>query len=87
MTSAIIHHIQSYIVKQIPKFQRVYISWFGGEPTLCKDTILELSHLVQSLQEKYKFDYCGQMTTNGYLLNLESFLDYYGAGITAYQIH
>lgn len=78
--------IHEYIVRQAPEFKRINIAWFGGEPTLCKDTVLETSELLQSLQKKYGFQYTSSMTTNGYLLSKTSFLQYYNAGITSYQI-
>lgn len=78
--------IHEYIMDQAPKFQHVSIGWFGGEPTLCKDIILETSNLILALQKKYSFTYNSSMTTNGYLLGLDNFLQYYNAGITSYQI-
>lgn len=78
--------IQEYITKQAPNFQSINISWFGGEPTLCCDNILETAALMQSLQEVNSFSYTSNMTTNGYLLDREHFIRYYQAGITSYQI-
>lgn len=66
--------------------KNVHISWFGGEPTLCTSIILEMSSFIQKLQKRYKFKYDANMTTNGYLLDCESFQQYYKAGINAYQI-
>ena len=86
MRREILDRIQEDIMAQAPRFQIININWFGGEPTLCKDVILETNHLVQSLQSKYGFRFSSLMTTNGYLLNTESFREYYAAGITHYQI-
>lgn len=78
--------IQKYIAQQTPHFQNICIGWFGGEPTLCKDSILETSQLVQELQKKHGFNYRASMTTNGYLLSWPDFKQYYDAGIRVYQI-
>lgn len=78
--------ILEYIIEQVPKYTHVGIGWFGGEPTLCKDIILETSKMVQSLREIHTFKYNSSMTTNGYLLGIEDFQQYYHAGITSYQI-
>lgn len=78
--------IHEFLIGQVSKYNHVGIGWFGGEPTLCKDIILETSKLIQSLQEEYLFTYNSSMTTNGYLLELNDFLQYYHAGITSYQI-
>ena len=78
--------IQEYITEQASRFPNIHISWFGGEPTLCKDVILETNALVQELQEKHQFHFTSSMTTNGYLLDAKNFQEYYAAGITDYQI-
>lgn len=81
-----LEQIFQFLTEQAPKFKHININWFGGEPTLCKDNILETSELMQELQSKHGFEYTANMTTNGYLLKMEDFLLYYHAGITAYQI-
>lgn len=86
MRREILNRIQEYIAAQAPHFRTVNISWFGGEPTLCKGTVLETNQLVQSLQSQYNFRFRSTMTTNGYLLNAEDFREYFAAGITHYQI-
>ncbi len=86
MSPQTLYWIHDYIKKQIPKFEKLCISWFGGEPTLCKNIILETSKLIQSLQKEYHFIYNAGMTTNGYLLDKETFILYYNLGITGYQI-
>lgn len=86
MTRRMLDQIQAYIAEQAPNFKRISIGWFGGEPTLCKDVIMETSELVQKLQEENGFQFVSHMTTNGYLLSLDNFRQYYSAGITSYQI-
>lgn len=86
MTRQILNQIHTYITVQAPRFKQIQINWFGGEPTLCKDTIVETCSLVQSLQASYKFQYGSNMTTNGYLLNLDYFQQFFAVGITDYQI-
>ena len=85
MTRATLDRIQEYITAQAPRFQHVRINWFGGEPTLCGDVILETNHLVQDLQKEHGFQFSSSMTTNGYLLDAKHFREYYAAGITNYQ--
>lgn len=86
MSQDIAEQIKSYIAAQAPRFERVNISWFGGEPTLCKELVLNVARFVQSVQSANSFDYVSQMTTNGYLLTVDAFKEYYAAGITKYQI-
>lgn len=86
MRREILDQIQAYLIAQVPHFRTVQVSWFGGEPTLCKDIVLETCALVQAAQAEHGFQYNGGMTTNGYLLDAAEFRQYYAAGITEYQI-
>lgn len=86
MTRDTLDRIEEYITAQAPHYKQVVLAWFGGEPTLCKDTVLEVSELVQSLQKQCGFQYAANMTTNGYLLDEKLFRQFYQAGITSYQI-
>lgn len=78
--------IQAYLVDQAPRFRNLRLNWFGGEPTLCKDIMLETCALVQEVQAAHAFRYSGGMTTNGYLLDVDAFRQYYAAGIVSYQV-
>ena len=86
MTRDTLDRIEEYITAQAPRYKQVILAWFGGEPTLCKDTVLEVSELVQNLQKQCGFQYAANMTTNGYLLDEKLFRQFYQAGITSYQI-
>lgn len=79
-------NIREFISKKILNFNWLHISWFGGEPTLCKDFITSFSKYIFCLQERYHFQYTSSMTTNGYLLTAVDFVDYYNSGIRSYQI-
>lgn len=86
MRRELLDQIKRYIGEQAPRFKRVDIQWFGGEPTLCKDTVLEVNQMVREKQKQHDFCLTSGMTTNGYLLSRESFLQYYDVGVTSYQI-
>lgn len=77
MTRDTLDRIEEYITAQAPRYKQVILAWFGGEPTLCKDTVLEVSNIVQNLQKQYGFHYAANMTTNGYLLNDKLFRQFY----------
>lgn len=51
MTRDTLDRIEEYITAQAPRYKQVILAWFGGEPTLCKDTVLEVSNIVQNLQK------------------------------------
>lgn len=86
MRRKIMDQINLYIAEQSQHFDSIHIAWFGGEPTLCKDTILETSAYIQALQNTNHFQYHANMTTNGYLLDATLFQQFYQVGITSYQI-
>ncbi len=86
MTRRTLDQIQNYLLVQIPKFKRINISWFGGEPTLCKDVVLETNDMIKKQCGVYGNIFTSSMTTNGYLLDLNNFKEYLDCGITEYQI-
>lgn len=86
MTRDTLDQIEEYITAQAPRYKQVVLVWLGGEPILCKDTVLEVSEMIQNLQKQHGFQYAAKMTTNGYLLDEKLFRQFYQAGITSYQI-
>lgn len=86
MSKNILTHIKNYIMKNLGMCRTINLSWFGGEPTLCIDMVLDLSYFVKNLSIKNDTDYVGDMTTNGYLLDLKNFIRFYDAGIRIFQI-
>ena len=86
MTRDMLDRIEAFIAEQAPRHKKVMLAWGGGEPLLCKDTVLEDSDMVQNLQKQYGFQYAAKMTTNGYLLDEKVFRQSYRAGISNYQI-
>ena len=86
MTRDTLDQIEEYITAQAPRYKQVVLVWLGGEPILCKDTVLEVSEMIQNLQKQHGFQYAAKMTTNGYLLDEKLFRQFYQTGITSYQI-
>lgn len=86
MSKEIVNSIKAYIAFKAPSARMINLRWFGGEPTLCKDIILDLSAFVQAIHSETGIQYSASMTTNGYLLDSESFRHYFQLGITSYQI-
>ena len=48
--------------------KRLFISWFGGEPLLCKDLIVRVSKELIQFSDENGIMYHSEMTTNGYYL-------------------
>lgn len=65
--------VVAFVEKNIDKYKAIRIEWFGGEP-LCKaDTVDYVSQKVIEVCKKAKKPYVASMTTNGYLLDLDTF--------------
>ena len=82
-----IQGIKSLLDKRCKDLRYLNISWFGGEPLIAKDTILEIAQYVKSLVYIYpKLHYVGDMTTNGYLLDFNTASSLVDVGVRDYQI-
>jgi uncharacterized protein len=63
------------------------LSWFGGEPLLASDVVLDISeHAALLARENARLVYRGAMTTNGHLLVPETFAALVAAGVCEFQI-
>ncbi|WP_449329507.1 radical SAM protein, partial [Selenomonas noxia] len=51
------------------KPERLHIQWFGGEPLLCYDRIIDMSSKLIKFCENQSIEYSSFMITNGLLLN------------------
>ena len=86
MSKQTISQIKNYISNISENFETVSIAWFGGEPTLCADTVLDVSEFIKTLGKEKSFNFISSMTTNGYLLTKNLFTQFYQAGVKSYQI-
>ena len=65
-----VKHLINYRVKNIRSLQ---LGWFGGEPLLAKDIMIDLSNHAKKRCEENNIAFLrGSVTTNGYMLNLKS---------------
>lgn len=75
-----------YLRKNYAKFDSINVEWFGGEPLLMKDYVIQISQEIKALQDKYKKPYVASMTTNGYLLDIDTFNKLLDNNVYYYQI-
>ena len=54
--------ILKYIKDQAPRFKLISLGWFGGEPTLCKDVVIEANGCVQTLSNVEHIRFESSMT-------------------------
>lgn len=60
------------MANKIPKLNKLSLSWFGGEPLLAKRTLFELAEFAYNLATQNDCQIFGDITTNGYLLDLKT---------------
>lgn len=73
-------------IQNIKDLEYLQIEWFGGEPMLNLDFILDFSQVIKKYTNNQKINYRASMTTNAYYLNKENFLKLFDNGVKAYQI-
>ncbi|MBD2342607.1 radical SAM protein [Anabaena subtropica] len=87
MKSETISGIKALIEKRCPTLSYLNLSWFGGEPLVAKDTVLDISEYAMSLAGNYShLHYSGSMTTNAYFLDINTASALANVGVTHYQI-
>lgn len=86
MSDDTIHGIKNLLNKAAPTLKNLMISWFGGEPTLNKKAIVEISEHIVELQKQYGFKYSSHMTTNAYLIDRDMMEQFVSLGINDFQI-
>ncbi|MCI9337139.1 MAG: radical SAM protein [Lachnospiraceae bacterium] len=78
--------ILRFLERNVRYFKKVQIGWFGGEPLLMKDTIISFLKEAKKICNKYRVPMLGKMTSNGYLLDLETFQVLLKYNVVHYQI-
>lgn len=86
MTEETQEAIVKYIRRNITKYSGLRISWFGGEPLLALDVIEKISTKVMDICKKARRKYVADITTNGYLLSLDTFKKLLSLNVLEYQI-
>ena len=77
-------HIERYLSSH--DLKELYISWFGGEPLLRYDTIIEINSFAKELCKEKDMLFSTGITTNGTLLNTERIKQLHEVGNRFYQI-
>lgn len=72
--------------KKIAKCKKLRISWFGGEPLLCSRQIIRMSKRIVELCRMHKVPIYGEISTNGYCLDVETFQELVKCHITDFQV-
>ncbi|MEO1368023.1 MAG: radical SAM protein [Acidobacteriota bacterium] len=68
MSPETIRGLRRLIEARVPHIEALRLSWFGGEPLVAKDIVLEISEFALELCQRHGISLKGGLTTNGYLL-------------------
>lgn len=75
-----------WLEKNIKKYDKLHVSWFGGEPLLALEQIYRVSEKIIEICKINHIPYAASITTNGYLLSknvLKKLLKYH---VVSYQV-
>ena len=87
MASWVYEGVLEMIKQKINPDLSLAVNWFGGEPTLERENIIEFMAKLKIVLERYPgVKFRSSMVTNGYLLTGETFKEYLTSGIKKFQI-
>jgi uncharacterized protein len=87
MSKHICEGIKRFLAQKCRELKYLKLSWFGGEPLLAKDVIIDISAFAFNEARKYRsLEYYSDMTTNGYFLTSGVLTELISCGIRQFQI-
>lgn len=87
MPADVIRGVKALLSARVPELHLLTLTWFGGEPLLALPTLLDvLDHAQELGREHPAVNLCSDITTNGYLLDLETFRRLHARGVRFFQI-
>lgn len=75
-----------YIRRAIHNYNRLDVSWFGGEPLLAADIIESMSERFMQITHTYRVPFTANITTNGYLLTENMMRRMLHCNVTSFQV-
>lgn len=86
MSEATAARLMSWVDKTLPRFKAVLLSWFGGEPLLSFNKIVEIQRHVREVCSRNNLRFSSHITTNGYLLSPDRAAELISLDCYSYQI-
>lgn len=86
MSDDMVESIKMYLTNAAKKYRGIYISWYGGEPTLAINKVMDIMEHAKKVCRTNGIPLYGQMTTNGYLLSKDIFVALLGNHVLSYMI-
>jgi len=87
MNPEVVRGVKNLMRRRSPGLSSLSLSWFGGEPLLATDIMVDvLSHARHLTGTNLGLALTSDVTTNGYLLTPKVFRELLALGVTQYQI-
>lgn len=80
------NNILKFIDKNISRYKKLYINWFGGEALLLKNVVVEMTSKIKAICWKHGVSFIARITTNGYELDIETFDKLVRSNVLLYSI-
>lgn len=78
--------VARFLERHIPQYRSTRISWSGGEPLLCVESVLRLSSRASYVASEHGRHLDTTLLTNGYLLNTDMAIALWSAGIHRFHV-
>jgi uncharacterized protein len=87
MSPAVVRGVKNLIAARAPTLDELHLAWFGGEPLLALDVVLDVQEHVRALRLAHPgLHDRASMTTNAWRLGPDVFERLVGLGVGEYQI-
>ncbi|WP_319773549.1 radical SAM protein [Breoghania sp.] len=86
MQPAVVSGVKSLIDRRAEELRHLSIDWFGGEPLLASDIMIEIGSHAQSVAAQSDILYLGSATTNGILLDARNARALTDVGIRRFHV-
>ena len=86
MSKDVQDNIITFIENNLYKYNGLIVTWFGGEPTVSKEIVRNLSTRIKNVCKMMKKPYYAAINTNGYELDVELMKEFLSFNIRYFQI-
>ncbi|MEF2074096.1 radical SAM protein [Consotaella aegiceratis] len=87
MKPDLVDSLKTLMERRAPSLRYLRLGWFGGEPLLAKDVVIDVTRHARDLSRQGNgFELFSGMSTNGYLLDLPLAERLCAAGVTSFQV-
>ncbi len=86
MSEEVERRVAAFVSKVVSNYDHINLSWYGGEPLLCMETVNRLTSEIRKTCEINGKTMGSFIATNGYLLDRESARKLVESGVTHFHI-